>query len=155
MLTGIWNQYIRKGIPSGWKGIEETSLRFKSWRFYYLNTADKELSVREKNWVTCGHKPRNGTKGLVTFLNEVINDNTVLVTTKLAQQVGYFLLKGNSRQGCRFQVIENKKSIQCEKTQESVRFEGWYDIGRCKQKIAFEYHKGGKFTLDTSEMQHD
>jgi hypothetical protein len=94
------------GIPEGFSAREASDLRLGVWRFYRVNDPDRTSSVREDNWVTRDGVAKPGLDGLRAYLADIdpIADPDRIPAELLANQVGYFLIRGESRQSCRVEV---------------------------------------------------
>lgn len=95
------------GIPDGWDATERVNLQVDDWRFFYIHTASREMSIREDHWVLQGDQPRNGSEGLAAFiLAQQLHQNPRAIAPEVfAEQVGMFLVRGHSRRSCSFQVL--------------------------------------------------
>jgi hypothetical protein len=104
------------GIPEGFSAREATELRLGVWRFYRVNDPDRTSSVREDNWVTRDGVPMPGVDGLRAFLADIdgLSDPGRIPAALLAAQVGHFLIRGESRQGARVQVVDEASSAAVE-----------------------------------------
>lgn len=97
------------GLPDGWRGSEAEELRFGVWRFYRVVDPDRESSVREDNWVTRDGVAMPGEEGLRVFLEDVCSGGDLerVPASRLAAQLGRFLIRGSSRQGCAVRVVDD------------------------------------------------
>jgi len=94
------------GIPDGFSAREATELRVGVWRFYRVNDPDRTSSVREDNWVTRDGVAMPGQEGLRAYLADIdpLADPDRIPVDLLAAQLGYFLIRGESRQSSRVEV---------------------------------------------------
>ena len=104
------------GIPEGFSAREATELRLGVWRFYRVNDPDPKTSVREDNWVTRDGVAKPGQDGLRAYLADIdpLSDPDRIPASLLAAQAGYFLIRGESRQSARVEVVEGTSAASVE-----------------------------------------
>ena len=103
------SQVSDKGIPPGWDGIEMVELRQEPWRFYRIELEDEYGSVLEDNLAVKGNQPKAGLEGMAEFIEEEVFGATQkeLQPSIISAQLALFMVHGDSRQSCLFQVVVN------------------------------------------------
>jgi hypothetical protein len=105
---------MAKGIPEGWEAYEKPELAIGEWRFYYIYDAEERSSVLEDNLVLRGDVRMEGQDGLRTFVLEqgLLNDPQAILPSTLAAQAAMFLVHGDSRQSCAFDVVTDPAAVE-------------------------------------------
>ncbi len=96
------------GIPKGFEADEKTSLRTGSWRFYYIVESEDVPGPQERNLAVREGVPMEGIAGLGAFLDESGRSPELLSDPAgLAERAAFFVIQGDSRQSCLFQVVSD------------------------------------------------
>jgi hypothetical protein len=98
-----------QGIPEGYDAFEKQELRIGEWRFYLITEQRDAPSIHEANWPVRAGQPRPGPEGLATFFSDarVAGELESMDPSLLATRVAMFLVEGDGRQSCLFQVVSN------------------------------------------------
>lgn len=97
------------GIPEGYDALERQELRIGAWRFYLITEQADAPSIHEANWPVRGDQARPGPEGLAAFLTDpqVAGELESMDAALLAARVAMFLVEGDGRQSCLFEVVRN------------------------------------------------
>jgi hypothetical protein len=140
---------IDPGIPEGFSAHEATELRLGVWRFYRVEDPDRKSSVREDNWVTRDGVAMPGVDGLRAYLADIdpIAAPERIPAELLAAQAGYFLIRGDSRQSSRVEVVEEHDGAAGAPTAalENGRFvlRVWYQRDGYRQPLELSQDRDG------------
>jgi hypothetical protein len=141
------------GIPEGWEGQEAEPLRFGVWRFYRIVDTERSSSVSEDNMAVRDGVPEMGDEGLKAYLADLdpLADPDRLPPPIVAAQVGYFLIRGDSRQSAFVRVAEDpppSSSVEGGRW----RFRATYQRDGYRQPVELELDSNGDLVVHRGEI---